>query len=106
MIDLEHATRVVATAYEGSDANKAYFVSTGADGSVHVTCLTVKRSNMFVTGATQSSDMTGDGTLVQASICLKFSLTQPENQQPVYGTSVVFASKGNEPPNLPFFTYM
>jgi hypothetical protein len=50
---------------------------------------------MFVRGGAVSSEITGDGTTVTASICSKFTLNQQENEPIVYGTSVVFSAKGN-----------
>ena len=91
VIDLEHDTPVVATAYDGTDPNKAFFVSTGQDGSVHVTCIEVKRKNMFVRGfeSDLSSDVvTGDGTTVVASVCKKFYIPQNEDDSGyAYGKS-------------------
>lgn len=40
-IDLEHSSPVATVAYEGTDISATVIVSTGNDGSVHVTCLEV-----------------------------------------------------------------
>lgn len=96
MIDLEHTAPVIATHYEGTDS-RAYFVSTARDGSVHVTCMEIKKSNIFVKGLNQvPGDVTSDGTVVTASICVKFTLTQPDDGNSLaYGTSVFMSTKGN-----------
>ena len=102
VIDLEHNTPVAATAYDGSDFGKAYYVSTGTDGSVHVTCIEVKRSNIFHKGMGDSDQIAGDGTVVTSTICKKFVIPQPtkieeddDEVETIYGSSVHMVYKGS-----------